>query len=81
MVLVLGAHGADKDEQHGKYEFANDFRGSKLLPPGTRTSGFAPSMLELARRGNIYGRLKEVCRDRGDVVSFAAGLVEEKLRG
>lgn len=64
----------------GRHEDAIE-AAHKLLPPGTRTSGFAPSMLELARRGNVYQRLKEVCRLRGDLVSFAAGLVEEKLRG
>ena len=64
----------------GRYDEAIE-AASRLLPKGTRTTGFAPSMLEMARRGNVYGRLKEVCRDRDDVVSYAAGLVEEKLRG
>jgi hypothetical protein len=48
----------------------------ELIPPGTRTSGFAPSLLELSRRLGSYDRLMEVCRQRGDVVSYTAGLVE-----
>jgi hypothetical protein len=47
-----------------------------LLPPGTRTAGFAPTLLELARTSGDYESLKEVSRERGDLVGFAAGLVE-----
>ncbi len=48
----------------------------ELLPPGTRTSGFAPSLLELSRLSGNYDRLMEECRKRGDLVGYAAGLVE-----
>lgn len=51
-----------------------------LLPPDARPSGFAPSLLELARLSGSYGRLREVSRERGDLVGFTMGLVEEKLR-
>jgi hypothetical protein len=47
----------------------------QFLPPGTRTSGFAPNLLELSRLAGNYGPLMEVCRERGDLVSFAAGLL------
>ncbi|REK07463.1 MAG: hypothetical protein DWQ37_21250 [Planctomycetota bacterium] len=50
----------------------------ELLPPGTRTSGFAPTMLELSRLAGDYRRMMEVCRERGDLVSFAAGLLAAK---
>lgn len=48
----------------------------ELLPRGARTSGFAPSLLELARQAQEFGRLMDVCRERQDVLGFAAGLVE-----
>jgi hypothetical protein len=47
-----------------------------LLPPGTRTSGFAPNLLELSRLAGNYEQLMAVCRERGDLVGYAAGLVE-----
>lgn len=49
----------------------------ELVPPGVRTSGFAPNLLELSRLGGNYDRLMAVCRQRGDLVSFTAGLVEK----
>jgi hypothetical protein len=33
-------------------------------------------MLELARQSGEYERLMEICRERGDVLGFAAGLIE-----
>ena len=48
----------------------------ELIPPGVRTSGFAPSLLELSRSCGNYDRLMNVCRQRGDLVSFTAGLLE-----
>jgi len=47
-----------------------------LLPSGSRTGGFAPSLLELSRRAGNYDRLMAVCRERGDLVAYTAGLVE-----
>ena len=51
---------------------------AELLPPGTRTSGFAPSLVELATQGAQYERLTELCRQRGDLIGFVAGLVEQR---
>ena len=51
----------------------------ELIPPGTRTSGFAPSLLELSRLAGNYDRLMAVCRERGDLVGYTAGLVERRL--
>ena len=48
----------------------------ELLRPDMRTTGFAPSMLELTRRAGCYDRLMAACRDRDDPLGFAAGLVE-----
>jgi hypothetical protein len=52
----------------------------ELIPPGTRTSGFAPNLLELARRAGNFEPLLAVCRERGDLVGFTAGLVERARR-
>ncbi len=50
---------------------------ARWLPPGTRTTGFAPNLMELSRRAGRFDRLIEVCQERGDLVGFAAGLVEQ----
>lgn len=49
-----------------------------LLPPGVRASGFAPNLLELSRLAGDYAPLMQVCRERGDLVSFTAGLLESR---
>ncbi len=50
----------------------------ELLPPGVRASGFAPNLLELSRMAGDYAPLMQVCRERGDLVSFTAGLLESR---
>lgn len=52
----------------------------KLLPSGARTSGFAPSLLELASLSQDYARLMEVSRERLDLLGFTMGLVEQHRR-
>ncbi len=49
---------------------------AEFLRPDMRTTGFAPSLIELATRAGCYGRLMATCRDRKDALGFAAGLVE-----
>ena len=49
----------------------------ELVPRGVRTSGFAPSLIELARLAGDYQRLLAVCRQRDDSVGYAAALVEQ----
>jgi hypothetical protein len=51
-----------------------------LIPPGTQTSGFAPTMMELSRENGDYSRLLQVCQERDDVVGYAAGLIEQSKR-
>jgi hypothetical protein len=53
---------------------------AEMLPPGSRTAGFAPSLLELARLSGRYGRLMEVTRQHGDLVGFTLALVAERSR-
>ena len=50
---------------------------AELIKPEMRTSGFAPSMIELATRAGSYERLMTVGRDRDD----AAGLHGRSGRG
>jgi hypothetical protein len=52
----------------------------QLLPPGTRSTGFAPSMLELARVSGDFERLMRICRQRQDLVGFIAGLAEKTIQ-
>lgn len=52
----------------------------ELVPPGTRTTGFAPSLFELSRSAGDYQALLTACRERGDLVGYAAGLVEGKAK-
>jgi hypothetical protein len=52
----------------------------ELIPPGVRVGGFAPNLLELSRLAGNYDRLMSVCRERGDLVGYAAGLVELSAR-
>ncbi len=63
----------------GRHEEALQAAG-ELIPPGSQTLGFAPSLLELAVQSRAFGTLKELSRRRGDVLGFVAGLLEERLR-
>ncbi len=50
---------------------------ARWLPPGTRATGFAPNLMALSRRAGRFDRLIQVSQERGDLVGFAAGLVEQ----
>ncbi len=47
----------------------------RLLPPGAR-GGQAPSLLELSRLAGDYAPLMQQCRQRDDLLGFAAGLAQ-----
>ncbi|HVU90575.1 MAG TPA: hypothetical protein VHD36_24855 [Pirellulales bacterium] len=49
---------------------------AELLRPEMRTSGFAPSLIELATRAGCYEQLMAASRDRDDALGFTAGLVQ-----
>ena len=51
---------------------------SQLIPAGARLSGFAPSLLELAQMGQLHDKLMSICRERGDVIGFTAGLIDQQ---
>ncbi|HQU44187.1 MAG: hypothetical protein B7Z73_05610 [Planctomycetia bacterium 21-64-5] len=54
------------------------FEAAARLLAGARTSGFAPSVLELAQRSGNYARLLEISRQRGDLLGFVMGLAEQR---
>ncbi|HKD38546.1 MAG TPA: gluconate 2-dehydrogenase subunit 3 family protein [Pirellulales bacterium] len=47
----------------------------RLMPTGVRTTGFAPTVVELARLAGDYPRLMAVSRQRGDLLGFTAGML------
>jgi hypothetical protein len=51
---------------------------AELIPTGVPLSGLAPSLLELARQSGQLAAFRQVCRQRDDVLGFAAGLVQEQ---
>ena len=51
----------------------------ELLPPELQTLGYAPSLLELSELAGNYDRFMRLCEDRGDMLGYAAGLVQAKL--
>lgn len=52
---------------------------AKLLPPGTRTAGFAPTLLDLSKQARDFATLKTICRERGDLLNYAAALAVESI--
>ncbi len=50
---------------------------ARLLPAGTRTMGFAPSLLELSRMAGDFTVLRRVSRERQDLLGYAVGLIAE----
>jgi len=51
---------------------------AELIPAGVPQSGLAPSLLELARQAGKLDAFREICRQRDDVLGFAAGLIQEQ---
>ncbi len=48
----------------------------EYLPEGVMTSGLAPTVLELARQAGAYDRLCQLSQQRGDPLSYTAGLLQ-----
>ncbi len=46
------------------------------LPPGTRTMGIAPSLLQLSQRLGEFELMGTICRERDDLLGFAAALTQ-----
>lgn len=54
---------------------------AELLPAGARTAGFAPTLGELSKAAGQFDRMVAVSQERGDVLGFAASLIERQLQG
>lgn len=48
----------------------------RLNPEGLPLQGLAPTLLELAQQSGQYDRVREHCRQQGDVLGFVAALVK-----
>jgi hypothetical protein len=48
----------------------------KLSPKGAQPLGQAPSLLELAQKAGDFGPVLAYCRERGDLLGFAAALIQ-----
>ena len=59
----------------GRHQEAID-AAIKLSPNGLQPLGQAPSLLELARRAGSYTPVLDYCRQRGDLLGYAAALVQ-----
>ena len=46
----------------------------RLVPAGVQTWGLAPSLFELSQRQGSFDRMLEHCRERNDLLGFAAAL-------
>lgn len=47
----------------------------KRLPPGSRTMGIAPSLLQLSQRLGKFDLMREICEDRDDLLGYAAAVL------
>lgn len=64
LLTRLGRHSESLDEM------------ARLVPCDVTLSRYAPSMLELARKSGAWDKYLEASQVRGDLVAYAAGLVE-----
>ena len=51
----------------------------RFLPPGSATSGLAPSLMELAAAGEEYQRIAALFREGGDLVNYTAARIQGRL--
>jgi hypothetical protein len=54
---------------------------ARLLPHGSRTTGFAPSLLELSKLAGDYSVLRDSSRERGELLAYAVALVAGREGG
>ncbi len=51
---------------------------AELVPRQRELSPHAPTLLELAAESGAWDRYEEICRERGDMLGFAAGLLAKR---
>ncbi|MCA9132224.1 MAG: hypothetical protein KDA45_03685, partial [Planctomycetales bacterium] len=49
---------------------------AKRLPPGTRTMGIAPTLLQLSQRLGAFQPMLDICQQREDLLGYAAALLQ-----
>lgn len=49
----------------------------KRLPPGSRLMGIAPSILQIAQRMEKFGSMQEICKERDDLLGYAAAILQD----
>jgi hypothetical protein len=54
---------------------------SQLVPAGRELSRYAPTLLEMAVQSGAWSRYAAICRERGDLLGYAAGLVAQSGDG
>ena len=59
---------------------AEAIRVMATVPAGISTSRFAPSLLELSEQAGEFSTYQDVCRQRGDLLGYAIGRLEEVRR-
>lgn len=50
----------------------------QYCPPGQAVQGFSSVLFDLAQKAGDYAPMQKFCEERGDLLGFAAGLVEGK---
>lgn len=50
----------------------------KRMPNGARTMGISPSLLQLSQRLGEFEQMQEICRQREDLLGFAAAALQPK---
>jgi hypothetical protein len=58
----------------GRWQEATE-TSARLLPQGTRTIGFAPSLLELSRSASDFSVLRKSSREHGELLAYAVALI------
>jgi len=53
----------------------------RLLPPGTHTTGLAPSLLELSTRFGNFDAYLQACEDQDDILGYVSGLALRQSSG
>ena len=66
-------------DQLGKYKEAISAT-IEMIPEGTHTTGYAPTLLELSQRASDYEQLRVVCRERKELLGYTLGLLQAKSR-
>lgn len=46
------------------------------VPPGVRTTGFSPPLMQLAKAAGKFRELADISRERGDLVGYCMSLIE-----